>query len=404
MTIMENLITNTSQTPITVIGVGKLGLGFALLLEQSKYNVLGVDIFPNYVQALNQKTAKFEEPHYNDLLKSATQFESTTDLQKGLDHSDIIFILVQTPNGGGQKFYDHSILSNLLEKIDKLRPQNKHFIIGCTVMPHYIDEIASQLLTHSQNCSISYNPEFIAQGEIIQGFKHPDMILVGTHVPSILTPILTEIYTRMTHPNPPPIFFFMTPLEAEIVKISLNGFVTTKISFANMISDLCDKTGANKHRVLKAIGTDSRIGNKYFNPGLSFGGPCFPRDTKALKQLIQQHELPADILQSTTEYNEYHNYILAENLMSSNKTLKQETMKMLNATEHHDLDKDTYFKISSVCYKPNSTIPIIEESAKLKIAEILVKQYKKPVLIEDTPAILQEVLKEYGSLFMYKKI
>jgi len=404
MTIMENPHIKPSHTPITVIGVGKLGLGFALLLEQSKYNVLGVDIFPNYVQSLNEKTAKFEEPHYNDLLASATQFESTTDLQKGLDHSDIIFILVQTPNGGGQKFYDHSILSNLLEKIDKLRPQNKHFIIGCTVMPHYIDEIASQLLTHSHNCSISYNPEFIAQGEIIQGFKHPDMILIGTHVPSILTPILTEIYTRMTNPNPPPTFFFMTPLEAEIVKISLNGFVTTKISFANMISDLCDKAGANKHRVLKAIGTDSRIGNKYFNPGLSFGGPCFPRDTKALKQLIQQHELPADILQSTTEYNEYHNYILAENLMSSNKTLKQETMKMLNATEHHDLDKDTYFKISSVCYKPNSTIPIIEESAKLKIAEILVKQYKKPVLIEDTPAILQEVLKEYGSLFMYKKI
>jgi UDPglucose 6-dehydrogenase len=395
MTIMEN----PSLEKITVIGIGKLGLGFALLLEDCGYHVVGVDIFPDYVQALNQKTIHFEEPQYNDLLKSAKKFEATTNLQKGLDHSNIIFIIVQTPNGGGQKFYDHTILSNLLEKIDKLKPKDKHFIIGCTVMPHFIDTIASTLMTQSQNCSINYNPEFIAQGEIVQGFKNPDMILVGTHIPNILTPILTDIYTLMTNTSPE--FFFMTPLEAEIVKISLNGFITTKISFANMISDLCDQAGANKHTVLKAIGTDSRIGRKYFNPGLSFGGPCFPRDTKALKQLMDQHNVPSDILQSTTKYNEHHNLQFAENIMSTNKILKQNTLQSISATEQHDLDKEPYFKISHVCYKANSTIPIIEESAKLKIAEILVKKYKKQVLIEDTPAILQEVKKEYGSLFMY---
>lgn len=398
MTIMEN----PSLKNITVIGIGKLGLGFALLLEESGYHVVGVDIFPDYVQSLNQKTVNFEEPYYNNLLKSAKNFEATTDLQKGIDHSNIIFIIVQTPNGGGQKFYDHTILSNLLEKIDKLKPIDKHFIIGCTVMPHFIDTIASTLMTQSQNCSINYNPEFIAQGEIVQGFKNPDMILVGTHIPNILTPILTDIYTRMT--NTPPEFFFMTPLEAEIVKISLNGFITTKISFANMISDLCDQAGANKHTVLKAIGTDSRIGRKYFNPGLSFGGPCFPRDTKALKQLIDQHNIPSDILEATTKYNNHHNLQFADNIMSFNKILKQNTLQSISATEHHDLDKDTYFKISNVCYKANSTIPIIEESAKLKIAEILVKKYKKHVLIEDTPTILQEVKKEYGTLFTYKPL
>jgi len=400
---MENLspITPLSEN-ITVIGVGKLGLGFALLLEKSGYNVLGVDIFPDYVQALNEKTAKFEEPEYNNLLQSATHFQATTDLQKGLFHSDIIFILVQTPNGGGSKFYDHTILSNLLERIDKLRPQNKHFIIGCTVMPHYIDEIASALLPNSQNCSINYNPEFIAQGEIVKGFLNPDMILVGTRIPSILAPILKQIYNRMTENKPE--YAFMTPLEAEIVKISLNGFVTTKISFANMISDMCDQAGANKHTVLKAIGTDSRIGRKYFNPGLSFGGPCFPRDTRALKQLMDQHNVQSDILQSTTKYNEFHNHRFAENMLSKNKKLKQETMKMIGATEQHDLDKDTFFKFTGICYKPNSTIPIIEESAKLKIAEILVKEFDKQVLIEDTPALIQEVKKEYGSLFMYKTL
>jgi nucleotide sugar dehydrogenase len=385
---------------ITVIGVGKLGLGFALLLEKSQYNVLGVDISPQYVDQLNQKTAQFAESQYNELLQQSTKFKATTDLQAGLDHSDIIFILVQTPNGGGNKFYDHSILSNLLERINTLRPQNKHFIIGCTVMPHYIDQIATPLLSLSLNCSINYNPEFVAQGDIVQGFENPDMILVGTTVPSILTPIMTDIYTRMTKTQP--IFSFMTPLEAEIVKISLNGFITTKISFANMVSDLCDEAGANKHKVLNAIGADSRIGRKYFQPGLSFGGPCFPRDTRALKQLMDQHNVPSNILQSTTEYNNYHNEKYANHLATS-IPIKTEITSHVNCSTFIRDDKVVY-RFKDVCYKPNTHIPIIEESAKLKIAEVLVKKYKKSVVIQDTPAIISEVKKEYGTLFQYETI
>jgi len=385
---------------ITVIGVGKLGLGFALLLEKSQYNVLGVDISPQYVDQLNQKTAQFAEPYYNELLQQSTKFKATTDLQAGLDHSDLIFILVQTPNGGGDKFYDHSILSNLLERINNLRPQNKHFIIGCTVMPHYIDQIATPLLCLSLNCSINYNPEFVAQGDIVKGFENTDMILVGTTVPSILNPIMTNIYTRMTKTQP--IFSFMTPLEAEIVKISLNGFITTKISFANMVSDLCDEAGANKHTVLQAIGADSRIGRKYFQPGLSFGGPCFPRDTRALKKLMDQHGVPSDILKATTEYNNYHNEQYAHHL-ATDSPQKQTVLSAVDCSTFIRDDKLVY-RFKDVCYKPNTHIPIIEESAKLKIAEVLVKKYKKQVSIEDTPAIISEVKKEYGTLFQYETI
>jgi nucleotide sugar dehydrogenase len=385
---------------ITVIGVGKLGLGFALLLEKSQYNVLGVDISPQYVDQLNQKTAQFAEPYYNELLQQSTKFKATTDLQAGLDHSDLIFILVQTPNGGGDKFYDHSILSNLLERINNLRPQNKHFIIGCTVMPHYIDQIATPLLCLSLNCSINYNPEFVAQGDIVKGFENPDMILVGTTVPSILNPIMTNIYTRMTKTQP--IFSFMTPLEAEIVKISLNGFITTKISFANMVSDLCDEAGANKHTVLQAIGADSRIGRKYFQPGLSCGGPCFPRDTRALKKLMDQHGVPSDILKATTEYNNYHNEQYAHHL-ATDSPQKQTVLSAVDCSTFIRDDKLVY-RFKDVCYKPNTHIPIIEESAKLKIAEVLVKKYKKQVSIEDTPAIISEVKKEYGTLFQYETI
>ena len=372
---------------ITVIGIGKLGLGFALLLERAGYNVLGVDIFPEYVEKINEKTIQFTEPQYNELLQNSHNLKATTDLKKGIDHSNTIFIIVQTPNGGNSKFYDHTILSNLLEKINKLQPTNKTIIIGCTVMPNYINQIGKLLLQDSPNTTLCYNPEFIAQGDIVKGFENPDMILFGLENPDQNEPLkehIREIYNRMTKNTPH--FCFMTPTEAEIVKISLNGFITTKISFANMITDLCkniskiSNTNVDPSTVLHAIGTDSRIGTKYFRPGYSFGGPCFPRDTKALKQLMDQYDIPSNILKATTEYNETHIEFQA------NQILRETPEKTIT--------------IENVCYKENSKIPIIEESAKLKIAHHLQKAGRH-IIIKDTEEIIREVKKEYGNLFEY---
>ena len=388
---MEN-----SHKNITVIGIGKLGLGFALLLERSGYNVLGVDIFQDYVNKINEKTIYFEEPGYNSLLQKSVNLKATTSLQEGLHHSNIIFIIVQTPNGGGSRFYDHSILSNLLERINKLKPENKHFIIGCTVMPKYIQDIGKQLISDCLNSTLSYNPEFVAQGDIVNGFENPDIILVGTESEDV-KPVLKEIYDRMT--NNTPKYCFLKPTEAEIVKISLNGFITTKISFANMISDLCDTLpNVNKAKVLESIGSDSRIGTKYFRPGTSFGGPCFPRDTKALKQLMNQNGIQSNLLQATTEYNEEHIIFQTDQLLSDNKPISENMEKLLTCQV---LD-NSHFVFSNVCYKDNSKIPIIEESAKLKIATRLVKHYNKKVTIKDVEPIINEVKKEYGSLFEYE--
>jgi len=364
---------------ISVIGVGRLGLGFALLLENIGYDVVGVDVSEEYVKKLNSKTLNTSEPAYTELLQNTKNFKATTSLEEGLNHSDLIFIIVQTPNSGGERFYDHSILSNLLININRLKPTGKDIIIGCTVMPKYIDEIGIHLISDCVDCHLSYNPEFVAQGEIIKGFKNPDIILVGTNNQQ-LVPKLKEIYSIMSVNQPK--LCFMTPIEAEIVKISLNGFITTKISYANMISDLCDELNADKTTVLNAIGSDTRIGNKYFRPGYSFGGPCFPRDTKALKLLVSQNGIDDDLLSATTKYNEYHIEYQANQLLKENK--------------------DTY-KFENVCYKENSIIPIIEESAKLKIANKLVK-YGKNVIICDVIDIINEVKKEFGNRFTYEII
>merc|ERR1711965_163774 len=318
---------------ISVIGVGRLGLGLALLIEKGGYNVCGVDIFPDYVKELNNKTLETNEPEYKDLLKNSKNFHVTTSLEEGVTFSDIIFIVVQTPNGGGSRFYDHTILSNLLCKINKLKTKNKEIIIGCTVMPKYIDDIGKLLIKDCENTFLSYNPEFIAQGEIVKGFYNPDIILVGTESQTLGNK-LKEIYSSFVKTTPR--YCILKPIEAEIVKIGINGFITTKISFANMLSDLCNTLSADKESVLHSIGGDSRIGNKYFRPGNSFGGPCFPRDTKALKQIMDQNNINSDMLTATTLMNNLHCDFQAEQLLKENKS---------------------EYIIENICYKENSKIP-----------------------------------------------
>jgi nucleotide sugar dehydrogenase len=361
---------------ITVLGIGRLGLGLSLLIEKAGYNVMGIDINEEYVKQLNNKTFKSKEPEYENLLINSKNFRASLNLEEGLEYSDIIFIMVQTPNSGGNKFYDHSIVSNLLQKINEKKVENKHIIIGCTLMPKYIDEVGSFLLSDCKNTTLSYNPEFIAQGEIIKGFLNPDMILIGTNSHD-LEEILREIYSKIVKTNPK--YCIISPLEAEITKITINGFITTKLSFANMISDVCDTIGANKDKVLDSIGSDSRIGNKYFRPGYSFGGPCFPRDTRALALFVDQNNINNELLLSTSKYNKLHSDFLTQKLLHENKE---------------------EYLIENVCYKEDSKIPIIEESAKLQIAKKLV-QHGKKVTIKDEIQIINEVKKEYGNMFNY---
>lgn len=368
------------ETNITVIGLGKLGLCNALCLENAGYNIVGVDVSEQYVKSINDKTLSSYEPYVNEYLQNSKNLFATISLLEGLEYSNVIFIVVQTPNGGENNFYDHSILSNLLQKIDSLQPKNKHFVICCTVMPEYINTIGKHLLSNCDGCTLNYNPEFIAQGDIIRGYHNPDIILIGEEN-KIAGDIIEEICVSVCKNEPR--VCRMTPVEAEITKISINGFITTKIAYANMIGDACKKVGADPDIVTRAIGGDSRIGNKYFNYGYSFGGPCFPRDTKALSEFLDKSSIMNDLCISVTRQNESH--------------IHTQFMEYFSDRE----DQVTTF--TDVCYKANSKVPIVEESAKLKIAKLLVKSGRR-VIIRDEKHIIDEVRKEYGNIFAYEII
>jgi len=163
----------------------------------------------------------------------------------------------------------------VLSEINNHEVENKHVIIGCTVLPGYVRNVGRHLLRNCKNTTLSYNPEFIQQGDIVKGFLNPDMVLIGAEN-DFIGAKLEEIYRKVCENEP--VISRMSAESAEICKLSINCFITTKISFCNMIGDIADNTpGADKLDILNAVGADSRIGLKCLRPGYGFGGPCFPR-------------------------------------------------------------------------------------------------------------------------------
>lgn len=385
-----------SRQNISIIGVGRLGLCVALCLEHAGYNVLGVDVISDYVEKINKKTLDSPEPHVNRMLRESKNFRATTDVGEALEYSDLILIYVATPSSGGDKFYDHTSLGGVLMEINKRNVQNKHLVIGCTVIPGYIGDVGNYLIKDCVNTSLSYNPEFIAQGDIIHGMFYPDFVLIGEGT-KMAGDRLQEMYETLSKNTPiargrsdnsvsPPIppICRMSPSSAEITKLSVNCFITTKIAFANMIGDLADVTaGANKVDILNAVGSDKRIGHRYFKAGYGFGGPCFPRDNRALGGYIEKMGLRSLIPTATDESNKLHTKFQAQQI-------------------YHSLESDEWV-IEGVGYKEPCNVPIIEESQKLFIGKFLAEKGVK-VIVKDKKHMLDVVKLEYGGMFEYVEI
>ncbi len=335
-------------------------------------------MFPWMVEAVNKKTFKSPEPHVEDYLKASKNFTATTDIDVAIAHSDLIYLLVATPTGSGDKSYDHSALSRVLADLNRRKLQNKHVVIGCTVLPGYIRDTGRFLLRDCVNTTLNYNPEFIAQGAIIFGFENPDMVLIGEENKAAGDRI-ASLYEHCTKSKP--YIARMSAESAELTKLSLNCFITTKIAFANTIADIASKTeNADAIAILKAVGADSRVGSKCILPGYGFGGPCFPRDNRALGNYAKSVGIEPIIPFATDSSNNFHAKVMAEAELAKG------------------LDR---YVFSDVCYKDGCPVPIIEESAKLVVA-LRVRKAGKKVTIKDRRVVIEEVQKEFGAIFDYE--
>ena len=361
------------------VGLGRLGLCTALTFERAGWNIVGSDVSQAYVDSINSKTLRSDEPEVEAALRRSTKLRATTDLQEVIQHADLVFILVATPpSGNDREAYDTSTLSKVLEDISNTQPTNKHIVICCTILPGYISQIGSFLLEGCEGCSLSYNPEFIAQGEVMKGLSEPDLVLIGEGS-SDAGDILQRLYEDVSLNTPK--ICRMSPQSAEIMKLSLNCFITTKISFANMIGDIADATpNANKFEILASIGCDSRVGHKCITPGYGFGGPCFPRDNRALGMYARTVGVEATICEAVDSYNNLHASTMAQALLDQNR--------------------DVYV-LSDVAYKSKCPVAIIDESQPLEVARKLVEARKK-VIICDRAAIISSVKRKFGRLFKYE--
>jgi UDPglucose 6-dehydrogenase len=352
---------------ISIIGVGKLGLCLGLNLEKKGYNVTGVDISEDYVQSLNNKTFTTTEPLVNEYLYKSKNITFTTKLSRALEN-DILFVVVRTPSTYDWK-YDHTEIEQIADQLIQLgkQPTRKDLIINCTTFPGYCDTLQEKLKDF--NYFVSYNPEFIAQGTIIRDQVHCDTVLIG-EADEYAGKLIAEIYKKIVESTP--VYTRMNRTEAELTKLSINCFLTTKISYANMIGDIADRLGCSSEKVLEAIGTDSRIGNKYLKPGFGFGGPCFPRDNRALAKCAEGVGVDAVIVKATDEMNRKHlDYQLQDFLKNSP-------------------DKKKPVEIEFVSYKKDSIL--IEESQQLKFALLLKKLGYNVVVLDQRKEVLDQLV------------
>lgn len=361
---------------VSVIGIGRLGLCFSLFLEKSGYNVIGVDVNEEYVSLLNSKKFTTVEPNVDDLLINSKNFKATTNIKQALDHSDLLFILVATPSLPDGR-YDHSQIESVIKTIASFGKQEKqkHLIISSTTMPSFCDTLPDKL--SGLNYTVSYNPEFIAQGTIYRDQLSPEFILIGEGCKEA-GDWLQEIYETSTISKP--VICRMKRTEAEICKISYNCFLTTKISFANMVGDIAKKSGVSPEPILDAIGCSDKVGHKYLKYGFGYGGPCFPRDNRALAIHAKDVGYEALISYATDQINVNHLKFQVEDFKTNNSL-------------------ENPVKFDSVTYK--SGTDILEESQQLEYA-VHLAQSGYNVTIQETQIVIDKIKKMYGNLFTYE--
>lgn len=273
---------------LAVIGLGKLGLCTAACFASKGHDVRGYDVNVGLGAALARGECPIDEAGLTALLKSCgSHFAVSPSVAAAVADAEMVLVIVPTPSQSNGTF-DNSYIERALAEIGDALRSTGDFTVVCvvsTVMPGSTEHQFQPLLEKrsgkvcGKDFGLVYNPEFIALGSVIRDFLNPEMVLIGASDERSSAQV-RELY--QTTVDSKPYFAVMSPTNAEIAKLSLNCYVTMKISFANELSSLCERVpGADVDTITQALGADSRIGSKYLKGGMGFGGPCFPRDNAA---------------------------------------------------------------------------------------------------------------------------
>lgn len=344
----------------SIIGLGKLGASMAAAIASRGYQVIGVDVSQRVVQALNEGRAPVLETDLDRYVSENRQrLRATLDHTEAVLASDISFVIVPTPTnrqGGFSLQYATWAFREIGRALEQ--KQDYHLVVlVSTVLPGSTRYGLLPALEQAsgKRCGVDfglcYSPEFIALGSIISDYLNPDFNLVG-EFDERSGDLLERSYAEIMLNAPP--CKRMSLENAELAKVALNTFVTTKITYANMLAELCERLpGGDVDIVTDALGTDSRIGRKYLTGALGYGGPCFPRDNVALSFLAKSLGAGA---------------ALAETTHSSNVGLVEGLLQRLPI----ELAPGTTVAVLGLAYKPSSHV--VEESQSVQLAVALSKR------------------------------
>lgn len=295
----------------SIVGLGKLGSSMAAAIASRGHKVIGVDVDERAVQAIEAGLAPVQETGLQELIKANRgRLRATASFDQAIAGSDVTFVVVPTPSDSLGAFRLDQVTS-ALQSIGRAIAKKHEYhvvVITSTVLPGSTRRELLPVLEKASgkrsgtNISLCYSPEFIALGSVVRDFLHPDFTLIGeldTRGGAVLERCYADI---MVNAAP---CCRMAVENAELTKLAVNSFITTKIAFANMLADLCGRTpGADVDVVSNAVGLDSRIGRRYLTGGLGFGGPCFPRDNAALAFVARQLGAPALLPEATSRAND----------------------------------------------------------------------------------------------------
>lgn len=371
---------------IGVIGAGRLGLTFALLCERAGYSVMVSDKREDYVNNLNLGICNTNEPLIQKMLFEVYDLSATTNNIEIIQNCDIIFTFVATPSTTDGSYDTSAVFEVANDFYEASRLDipvfGKKFIVGCTTNPGDVEQIQKKLDMFS--IQVAYNPEFIAQGEIVKGLEESDIVLIGTEYQELGNELI-QIYSKIQ--TTPVNAHIMSCKAAEITKIGINCFLTTKISYANMMGDILRKSNLSNEidSVLSAIGGDTRVGKKYMKYGFGFGGPCLPRDNRALGHYAKELGMELNLPLTVDDFNKEHALFL-----------KNEFIKL-------NPDKTIPFVMNYVTYKRGTDI--LEESQQFKLCLDLLEEgyYMNVIEIDAVTKQLSELSEQYdGRLKFYK--
>ena len=311
---------------IAVIGTGYVGLVTGTCLADIGHNVICVDNNLEKIKQLNSGIIPIYEVDLEDLIKSNVidkRLQFSSDLKIAVEQSEVCFIAVGTPQGEDGSA-DLQYVINVAEQIAKAMNGYKVIVNKSTVPVGTAEKVSEIIkLNTSYEFDVVSNPEFLKQGNAVKDFLAPDRIIIGSNS-NKATRIMQDLYFPFLKTATK--IILMDTRSAEMTKYTANSFLATKISFMNEIANLCEKVGADVEMVKIGISTDNRIGDKFLNAGIGYGGSCFPKDVKALIKIGLDNNCNMDIIKSVDNINKKQRQVFIDKIIKyfgndlSNKT------------------------------------------------------------------------------------